>query len=88
MEPLRAPELIEQEMAEIRSRTAINLVDLRRQVEPHAVKEQVQQSAMVYIHGIRNTLASPSGRPGPLAALVVLGAIAVLVARRVSDRSD
>lgn len=88
METLRAPELIEQEMAEIRSRTAPDLVDLRRQVEPQAVKEQVQQSALEYLHGLRNTLVSPSGRPGPLAALVILGAVAVLVARRVSDRSD
>jgi len=88
MKPLREPELIEREMAEIRSRTASDLVDLRRQVEPQAVKEQIQQSALEYLHGLRNTLASPSGRPGPLAALTVLGAVAVLVARRVSDRSD
>jgi hypothetical protein len=88
MAPLRAPELIEQEMAEIRSRTSPNLVDLRRQVEPRVVKEQVQRSALEYLHGIRNTLASPSGRPGPVAALVVLSAVAILVARRVSTRSD
>ena len=85
MKPLRAPELIEQEMAEIRSRTAPDLVDLRRQVEPQVVKEQVQQSALEYLHGIRHALVSNSRHRGPLAALVILGAVAVLVARRASD---
>ncbi len=90
MEPLKAPELIEQDMAEIRSRTAPNLVDLRKQVEPQVVKAQVQQSALGYLHDIRDTPVSPSGHRhrGSLAALVILGAVAVLVARRVSDRSD
>jgi hypothetical protein len=90
MAPLRAPELIEQEMAEIRSRTAPNLVDLRMHVEPQVVKERAQQSLFGYLHGIRNALASRSGRgqPGPLAALAVLAAVAILVARRASGRDD
>jgi hypothetical protein len=85
MKPLRTPELIEQEMAEIRSRTAPDLVDLRRQVEPQVVKEQVQQSALEYLYGIRDALASNSRHRGPLAALIILGAVAVFVARRASD---
>ena len=85
MKPLRAPELIEQEMAEIRSRTAPDLVDLRRQVEPQMVKEQVQQSALEYLYGIRDALAPNSRHRGPLAALIILGAVAVFVARRASD---
>ena len=64
MRPLRAPELIEQEMTEIRSRTAPDLVDLRRQVEPQAVKEQVQQSALEYLHGIRNNICFKLKTPG------------------------
>jgi hypothetical protein len=90
MEPVKAPELIEQEMAEIRNRTAPNLVDLRKQVEPQVVKAQVQQSALGHLHDIRDTLVLPSGHRhrGALAALVILGAVAVLVARRVSHRSD
>jgi hypothetical protein len=90
MEPLKAPELIEQEMAEIRSRTTPNLVDLREHVEPQVVKEQVQRSALGYLHGIRNALASGSGsrQPGPLAALAVLAALAILVARRANGRDD
>jgi hypothetical protein len=87
MKPLRTPELIEQEMAGIRSRTAPDLVDLRRQVELQAVKEQVRQSALEYLHGIRNVFVSNSRHRGPLAVLVILGAVAVLVARRASDRN-
>jgi hypothetical protein len=90
MAPLKAPELIEQEMAEIRSRTAPDLVDLRKQVEPQAVKERVQQGMLGYLDGIRDALASRSGsrQPGPLAALVVLAAVAILVVRRVNGRDD
>lgn len=90
MAPLKAPELIEQEMAEIRSRTAPDLVDLRKQVEPQEVKERVQQSMLGYLDGIREALASRSGsrQPGPLAALVVLAAVAILVVRRVNGRDD
>jgi hypothetical protein len=90
MEPLKAPELIEQEMAEIRSRTAPNLVDLRKHVEPQVVKEQAQRSALGYLHGLRNALASRSGsrQPEPLAVLAVLAAVAILVARRASGRDD
>ncbi len=90
MEPLKAPELIEQEMAEIRSRTAPDLVDLRRRVEPRVVKEQAQRSVLGYLHGIRNALASRSGsrQPGPLAALVVLAGVAILVVRRANGRDD
>jgi hypothetical protein len=90
MEALKAPELIEQEMAEIRSRTTPNLLDLREHVEPQVVKEQVQRSALGYLHGIRNALASGSGsrQPGPLAALAVLAALAILVARRANGRDD
>ncbi len=90
MEPLRAPELIEQEMAEIRSRTAPNLVDLRGQVEPQVVKERAQQSVLGYLHGIRNALVSnsESRQPGPLAALVVLAALAILVVRRANGQDD
>lgn len=86
MAPLRAPGLIEQEMAEVRSRTAPDLVDLRRQVEPQVVKERAQQSALSYLRDIRSALVSaPVRRSGPLAALVVLVAT-VLVLRRGSDR--
>jgi hypothetical protein len=90
MEPLKATELIEQEMAEIRSRTAPDLVDLRKHVEPQAVKERVQQSVSGYLHGIRDALASHSGprQPGLLAALLVLAAVALLVVRRVNGRDD
>ena len=90
MEPLKAPELIKQEMAEIRSRTAPDLVDLRKHVEPQVVKEQAQRSMLGYLHGIRNTLVSGSGsrQPGPLAALVVLAGLAILVARRANGRDD
>lgn len=86
MAPLRAPGLIEQEMAEVRSRTAPDLVDLRRQVEPQVVKERAQQSALGYLRAVRGALVSaPVRRSGPLAALVVLAAT-VLVLRRGSDR--
>ena len=90
MAPLRAPKIIEQEMAEIRSRTAPNLVDLRKQVEPQAGKEPAQQSRCEYLHRIRGTLVSGSGsrQPGPLAALVVLASLAILVARRTGGRDD
>jgi len=90
MAPLKAPELIEQEMAEIRSRTAPNLVDLRKKVEPQVVKESARRSVLEYLNGIRNALASGSGprQPGPLAALVVLATIAILVVRRVNGRDD
>jgi hypothetical protein len=54
------------------------------------VKEQAQGSALGYLHGIGNALASRSGsrQPGPLAALAVLAAVAILVARRASGRED
>ena len=86
MAPLRAPGLVEHEMAEIRSRTEPDLVDLRRQVEPQLVKERAQQSALDYLRAVRSALVSaPVRRSGPLAALVVLAAT-VLVLRRGSDR--
>ena len=90
MAPLKAPHLIEQEMAEIRSRTAPNLVDLRKQVEPRMVKERVRRSVLEYLHSIRDVLVSGSGprQPGPLAALVALVAVVILVARRVNGRED
>ena len=90
MTPLRAPELIEQEMAEIRSRTAPNLVDLRKQAEPQVIKESLQRSVPEYVHSIRDALVSGSGprQPGPLAALAVLAAVVVLVARRAKGRDD
>ena len=90
MAPLKAPKLIEQEMAEIRSRAAPDLVDLRGQVEPQVVKERARRSVLQYLNGIRDALASGSGprQPGPLAALVVLATIAILVARRVNGRDD
>ena len=90
MAPLKASKLIEQEMAEIRSRTAPNLVDLRKHVEPQVVKERARRSALEYLHGIRGALVSGSGprRPGPLAALVVLTTVAILVIRRVNGRDD
>lgn len=90
MAPLRAPHLIEQEMAEIRSRTAPNLVDLRKHVEPQAVKERAQQSVLGYLHRIRDAFVSNSGprQPGPLVALVVLAAVAVLILRRLNGRDD
>lgn len=83
-------EHIEQEMAETRSRMAPQLVDLRRHVEPRMVKEQVRQSALEYLRGIRGALASASEsrQPGPLAALVVLFAVVVLVLRRTGGRGD
>ncbi len=83
-------ERIEQEMAEIRSRTAPNLVDLRRYAEPLAVKEQMWQGALEYLYGIRSTLASASEsrQPGPLAALIVLFTVVVLVLRRIGGRGD
>jgi hypothetical protein len=86
MAPLRAPGLVEHEMAEIRSRTEPDLVDLRRQVKPQLVKERAQQSALDYLRAVRSALVSaPVRRSGPLAALVVLAAT-VLVLRRGSDR--
>jgi hypothetical protein len=90
MAPLKAPELIEQEMAEIRIRTSPNLVDLRKHVEPQVVKEQAQRSVLGYLRGIRNAFASHSAsrQPGPLAALVVLAAVAILVVRRANGRDD
>ena len=90
MAPLRAPELIEQEMAEVRGRTAPDLVDLRKHVEVQVVKERVQQSVLGYLHGIRVALASRSvsRKPGPLAALGILAAVAILVIRRVNGRDD
>ena len=90
MAPLKAPELIEKEMAEIRSRTAPNLVDLRKHVEPQVVKEQAQRSMLEYLHSIRNALASRSGsrQPGPIAALVVLAGVAIIAIRRVNGRND
>ena len=90
MAPLRAPKIIEHEMAEIRSRTAPDLVDLRKQVEPQAVKERAQQSALEYLHRIRGALVSGSGsrQPGPLAALVVLASLAILGARWTNGRDD
>ncbi len=83
-------EHIEQEMAETRSRMAPQLVDLRRHVEPGVVKEQVRQSTLEYLRGIRGALtsASESRQPGPLAALVVLFAVVVLVLRRTGGRGD
>ncbi len=88
--PLKAPGLLEQEMAEIRSRTAPDLVDLRRQVEPQVVKERAQQSAVEYLQSIRNALVSNSGsrQPGPLAALVVAAAVTLLVIRRRGSGRD
>jgi BioD-like phosphotransacetylase family protein len=88
--PLKAPSLLEQEMAEIRSRTARDLVDLRRYVEPQTVKERARQSAVEYLRGIRNALVSNSGsrQSGQLAALVVAAAVALLVIRRESRRDD
>ena len=88
--PLKTPGLLEQEMAEIRSRTASDLVDLRRQVEPQIVKERTRQSAVEYLRSIRNTLVSNSGQrqPGALAALVVAAAVALLVIRRGSSQDD
>ncbi len=87
--PLKTPGLLEQEMAEIRSRTAPDLVDLRRQVEPQIVKERTRQSAVEYLRSIRNALVSNSGRrqPGPLAALAA-AAVAILVVRRTNSRND
>jgi hypothetical protein len=77
-------------MAEIRSRTAPNLVDLRKQVEPQVIKESVQRSVLGYVYGIRNAIVtgSESRQPGPLAALVVLAALAILVVRRANGRDD
>ena len=90
MAPLKAPGLIEQEMAEIRSRTAPNLVDLRKQVEPQVIKERVQRSVLGYVYGMRNAIVSgsESRQPGPLAALVVLAALVILVVRRANGRDD
>lgn len=84
------PGRIEQRMAETRSRMAPDLVDLRRHVEPQVVKERAQQSVLGYIHSIRVALVSGSGsrRPGPLTALAVLAAIAVLVLRRGNNEND
>ena len=80
-------EHIEKEMAGIRSRTGPDLVDLRRRVEPQAVKEQVRRSVPGYLRAARDALVSSSGsrQPGPLAALVALAAVAVLIARRAAD---
>ena len=90
MEPLKAPGLIEQKMAEIRSRAAPDLVDLRKQVEPQVVKERAQRSVLGYTHVIRDALVSSSGsrQPGPLAALVVLAAIVILIVRRAKGCGD
>ena len=90
MAPLRAPGLIEHEMSEIRSHTAPDLVDLRRQVEPQLVKERAQQGVLGYLHRIREAFVSGSGRRRlePFAALAALAAVAVLVLRRGSGRED
>jgi len=90
MAPLKASKLIEQEMAEIRSRTAPNLVDLRKHVEPQVVKERARRSVLEYLHGVRGALVPGSGprRPGPLAALVVLATVAILVIRWANGRDD
>ncbi len=83
-------EHIEREMSEIRSRTAPDVVDLRRHMEPWVVKDQVRQSALEYLRSIRSTLASgsESRQPGPFAALAVLFAVVMLVLRRMGGRSD
>ncbi len=77
-------------MAEIRSRAAPDLIDLRRHVEPQIVKERARQSAVEYLRSIRNALVSNSGRrqPGPLAALAAAAAVAILVVRRTNSRND
>ena len=83
-------EHIEQEMAEIRSRTAPDIVDLRRHVEPQIVKDQARQGALEYLRSIRGALASApeSRQPGPLAAIAVLFAVVVLVWRRMGGRDE
>lgn len=81
---------IEGEMAGIRSRMSPDLSGLRKHVEPQAVREQVQRSASGYLQGVRNALGSSSGsrRPGPLAALFVLAAVAILITRRTHGRNN
>jgi hypothetical protein len=90
MAPLRAPELIEHEMAEIRSRTVPDLVDLRKHVDPQVVKEQAQRTVFGYLHNLRDALAlsSRSRQPGPLAALGILAAVAIIMVRRANGRDD
>ena len=81
---------IEQEMAEIRSRAAPDIVDLRRHVEPQMMKDQVRQDALEYLRSIRGALASASEsrQPGPLAAIAILLAVVVLVLRRMGGRDE
>ncbi len=83
-------EHIEEEMAGIRAQISPDLVDLRKHVEPQAVKEQARRSALGYLYGIRHALLSGSGsrRPGPLAALIVLAAFTILLVRRANGRDD
>jgi hypothetical protein len=54
------------------------------------VKEQAQRTLLGYLYGIRDALAlsSKSRQPGPLAALGILAAVAILVVRRVNGRDD
>lgn len=83
-------EHIEREMAEIRSRTAPDLSDLRNHIEPRAIQEQVQRSAAEGLRRARVALVSKPGsrQPGSLVSLVVLAALAILVVRRANGRED
>ena len=84
-------EHIEQEMAEIRSRTAPEIVDLRRHVEPQMVTDQARQGALEYLRSLRRAAlasAPESRQPGPLAAIAVLFALVVLVWRRMGGRDE
>jgi exopolysaccharide production protein ExoQ len=56
-----APNSIEQEMSEIRSRMAPDLSDLRDHIQPQAIKEQVKQSLRERLRGILNW-AKPTSR--------------------------
>jgi hypothetical protein len=86
----KAPRQIEKEMNQIRGRMTPDLVDLRKQVEPQAVKEQVEQSLRGRLHGILGLLkpASERRQPGLLAPLIILFIVVIFVLRRMSGRNS
>ncbi len=83
-------EHIEREMAEIRSRMAPDLSNLRKHIEPRAVQEQIQRGVAEGLRRARVAFVSKSGgrRPGSLIALMVLAALAILVICRANGRED
>ena len=86
----KAPGQIEEEMGEIRGRMTPDLVDLRKHIEPQAVKEQIEQSLRGRLHGILGSLKPALGRrqPGLLVVLGILTVAAIFVLRRTTGRNN